>query len=110
MLTWLLRNTKPKTSFIKVTGNGLGQNNLSPFCANVSEEEVAEYLKLFESTVLLIPNKEWETLKAEFLLSNSNANLAIMYVLEIPIRDFYHLTWKPAVLSVSTKIYHSQVL
>lgn len=44
MLTWLLRNTKPKTSFIKVTGNGLGQNNLSPFCASASEEEVAKYL------------------------------------------------------------------
>lgn len=58
MLTWLLRNTKPKTSFIKVTGNGLGQDNLSPFCANVLEEEVAEYLKLLESTMLLNPNKE----------------------------------------------------
>lgn len=42
MLTWLLRNTKPKTSFIKVAGNGLGQNNRSPFCASAAEEEVAE--------------------------------------------------------------------
>jgi hypothetical protein len=58
MLTWLLRNTKPQTSFIKVTGNGLGQNNLSPFCANATKEEVAEYLdKLLESTILLNPHK-----------------------------------------------------
>lgn len=51
----------------------------------------------------LNPNKEWERFIAEFLLYNSNANLAIKYVLEIPIRDFYHLTWKAAVLSVSYK-------
>lgn len=61
MLTWLLRNTKPQTSLIKVTGNGLGQNNWSQFCANTLKEEVTGQLaKLLQSTALLTPNKEEE--------------------------------------------------
>lgn len=67
-------------------------------------------IKLLESTTLLNPNKERQRLIAEFLLYNSNANPAMKYVLGIPIRDFYHRTWQPAVLSVSTKIHHLQLL
>lgn len=77
MLTWLLRNTKPKTSFIKVTGNGLGQNNLSRFCAS-AKKEVAEYRdKLLESTTLINANKEQGRFMAELLLYNSNVNPAM---------------------------------
>jgi hydroxymethylpyrimidine/phosphomethylpyrimidine kinase len=90
MLTWLLRNTKPQTSFLKVTGNGLGQNNLSQFWANTMKEEVAEQLdKLLQSTTLLTPNKE-EGFRAEFLLCKSNAHQAMKSAPLIAIRDLYH--------------------
>lgn len=100
MLTWLLRNTKPKTSFTKVTGNGPGQNNLSLSCANASEEEVAEYLGKAPWEYYVAKSKQrMKGVYSWVLLYNSNANPAMKYVLGIPIRFLSSVLQTSCVLS-----------
>lgn len=109
MLTCLLRNIKPQTSCIKVPGNGLGQNNLSLFAAMPWKEGAAEPEAPWENYVAGCKQRTGEVCSGVFTC-NSNANLTMKCVLGIPIRSFYHLTWKPAAPSVSTKIHHVRLL